>query len=89
MAKPLHHFNNIILTIVFAAPADGYPPPHQADGQTDGRMVSALSTAKFKRERGMGEGPGEEGGSQGELGEGPGVADLQRCWGSHEQSYQG
>ena len=24
------------------------------------------------------------GGSRGELGEGPGVADLQRCWGCHE-----
>ena len=41
------------------------------------------------RERGKGEGPGEGGGSQGELGEGPGVADLQRCWGFPEQSYTG
>ena len=32
-----------------------------------------------KGERGKGEGQGEGGGSQGELGEGPGVADLQRC----------
>ena len=39
-------------------------------------------------ERGKGEGPGEGGGSQGELGEGPTIADLQRCWGSTEQSYQ-
>ena len=42
-----------------------------------------------KRERGKGEGPGEGGGSPGELGEGPGAADLQRCWGYPEQSYQG
>ena len=41
------------------------------------------------RERGKGEGPGEEGGSLGILGEGPGVVDLQRCWGCYEQSYQG
>ena len=27
---------------------------------------------------------GEEGGSQKELGKGPGVVDLQRCWGCHE-----
>ena len=40
-------------------------------------------------ERGKGEGPGEGGGSQGELGEGPGGVDLQRCWGYPEQSYQG
>ena len=33
--------------------------------------------------RGKGEGQ-EGGGSKGELGEGPGVADLQRCWGCHE-----
>ena len=39
-------------------------------------------------ERGKGEGPGEGGGSQGELGEGPGVVDLQRCWGCSEQSYK-
>ena len=25
----------------------------------------------------------------GELGEGPGVVDLQRCWGFSEQSYKG
>ena len=37
-----------------------------------------------KRERGKGEGPGEGGRSQGELGKGPGVADLQRCGGCHE-----
>ena len=43
----------------------------------------------IKRERGKGEGPGEEGGSLGILGEGPGVVDLQRCWGCDEQSYQG
>ena len=34
-------------------------------------------------------GKGEGGGSQKELGKGPGVVDLQRCWGSPEQSYQG
>jgi len=34
----------------------------------------------------MGKGEeGEEGGSRGELGEGPGVVDLQRCWGFSEQ----
>ena len=44
---------------------------------------------KIKRERGKGEGPGEGGGSLGELGEGPGVVDLQRCWGFSEQSYKG
>ena len=44
---------------------------------------------RLKGERGKGEGPGEGGGSQGILGEGPGVADLQRCWGCDEQSYQG
>ena len=33
--------------------------------------------------------PYQGGGSPGELAEGPGVADLQRCWGSPEQSYQG
>ena len=38
---------------------------------------------------GKGEGPGEEGGSQKELGKGPDVVDLQRCWGYPEQSYQG
>ena len=43
----------------------------------------------IKGERGKGEGPGEGGGSPGELGEGPGVVDLQRCWGFPEQSYQG
>ena len=43
----------------------------------------------FLAPQGKGEGPGEGGGSQGELGEGPGVADLQRCWGCDEQSYQG
>ena len=32
---------------------------------------------------------GEGGGSQGELGKGPGVVDLQRCWGFPEQGYQG
>ena len=42
-----------------------------------------------KGERGKGEGQGEGGGSQGELGEGPGVVDLQRCWGCSEQSYTG
>ena len=31
---------------------------------------------------------GEGGGSLGELGEGPTIADLQRCWGCPEQSYQ-
>ena len=36
-----------------------------------------------------GEGKREGGGSQGELGEGPGGADLQRCWGFDEQSYKG
>ena len=36
-----------------------------------------------------GEGPGEGGGSQKELGKGPGVVDLQRCWGFPEQSYKG
>ena len=41
------------------------------------------------RERGEGENPGEGGGSQKELGKGPGVVDLQRCWGFPEQSYKG
>ena len=41
---------------------------------------------KKLRRKGEGEGPGEGGGSQGELGEGPGVEDLQRCWGCDEQS---
>ena len=50
---------------------------------------SAIMKIKFKGERGKGEGKGEEGGSQGELGEGPGVVDLQRCWGCPEHSYQG
>ena len=36
----------------------------------------------------MGEGPLEKW-SLGELGEGPGVVDLQRCWGYPEQSYKG
>jgi hypothetical protein len=31
----------------------------------------------------------KEVGSQKELGEGPGVVDLQRCWGFPEQSYNG
>ena len=30
-----------------------------------------------------------EGGSPGELAEGPGVVDFQRCWGFPEQSYKG
>ena len=47
------------------------------------------ASAEFKRERGKGEGPREGGGSQGGLGEGPGVVDLQRCWGCSEQSYKG
>ena len=46
-------------------------------------------TPKSKGERGNREGQGEAGGSQGILGEGPGVVDLQRCWGCDEQSYQG
>ena len=32
---------------------------------------------------------GEGGGSQKELGEGPGVVDLQMCWGFPEQRYKG
>ena len=44
---------------------------------------------EIKRERGKGEGPWEGGGSQKELGKGPGVVDLQRCWGCDEQSYKG
>ena len=40
----------------------------------------------FKAEKGEGERPGEGGGSQKEPGEGPGVVDLQRCWGCDEQS---
>ena len=40
-------------------------------------------------ERGKVEGQGEGGGSQGEVGEGPGVVDLQRCWGCPEQRYKG
>ena len=53
--------------------------------------IRKLPTAadNAKGERGKGEGPGEGGGSQGELGEGPGVVDLQRCWGCPEQSYTG
>ena len=47
------------------------------------------SSFKIKRETGKGEGPWEGGGSLGILGEGPGVVDLQRCWGCPEQSYQG
>ena len=39
-------------------------------------------------QRGKGDGM-KGGGSQGELGEGPGVVDLQRCWGFSEQSYTG
>jgi hypothetical protein len=42
-----------------------------------------------KGKRGKEEGPGEGGGSLEELGKGPGGADLQRCWGCPEQSYQG
>ena len=34
-------------------------------------------------------GGGTMGGSQGELGEGPGVVDLQSCWGFSEQSFKG
>ena len=52
----------------------------------DGPMAPGV---KFNREGGKREGSGEGGGSQGELGEGPGVEDLQRCWGCHEQSYTG
>ena len=37
-----------------------------------------------KGKRGKEEGPGEGGGSQGELGEGPGVVDLQKCGGYPE-----
>ena len=48
-----------------------------------------LLLVQIKRERGKGEDPGEGGGSQGELGEGPGVVDSQRCWGFPEQSYRG
>ena len=44
---------------------------------------------EIKRERGKREGPGEGGGPQKELGEGPGVVDLQRCWVFPEQSYKG
>ena len=49
-------------------------------------LISGLSTHTYEGEKGKGLGGG---GSPGELGEGPGVADLQRCWGCHEQSYQG
>ena len=41
-----------------------------------------------ENQRGKGEGL-EGGGSPGELGEGPGVVDLQKCWGCPEQSYKG
>ena len=43
----------------------------------------------INRERGKREDSEEGGGSLRELGEGPGVVDLQRCWGCSEQSYQG
>ena len=62
---------------------------------TIARSFSAPKLLKPKKtllviiERGKGEGPGEGGGSQKELGKGPGVADLQRCWGFSEQSYRG
>ena len=41
-----------------------------------------------KGKRGKEEGPGEGGGFPGEPAEGPTLADLQRCWGCSEQSYQ-
>ena len=48
-----------------------------------------LTLKGFKGEKGKGEGPGEGGGSPGELGEGPDVVDSQRCGGFPEQSYKG
>ena len=48
-----------------------------------------LSRCKSKGKGGKRESPREGGGSLGEPAEGPTIADLQRCWGSHEQSYQG
>ena len=50
--------------------------------------MTASNLKHSKGERGKREGQGEAGGSQGILGEGPGVVDLQRCWGCDEQSYQ-
>ena len=48
------------------------------------------SARKFGNgERVAAKGDGQQGGgSQGELGEGPTIADLQGCWVCHEQSYQ-
>ena len=53
------------------------------------KLLKPKNTLLVIIERGKGEGPGEGGGSQKELGKGPGVVDLQRCWGLPEQSYQG
>ena len=57
-----------------------HPRGHAPLG-TSGTLSVSVSDSEFKRERGKGE---EEGGSPGELGEGPGVADLQQCGGCPE-----
>ena len=60
-------------------PIDCAPVPHPP------APFRTLALSERQNQKGKGEG----GGSQGELGEGPGVVDLQRCWGCDEQSYQG
>ena len=52
-------------------------------------LVKYTKKVIIKGERGKGEGPGEGGGSQKELGKGPGVVDWQRCCGFPEQSCKG
>ena len=46
---------------------------------------NSIQIEEIEGERGRTEWKGEGGGSLGELGEGPGVADLQRWWGFPEQ----
>ena len=67
-----------VSTVVMTVPAIPTSTTSTRDG---GQLSATIITRK-------GEGL-EGGGSPGELGEGPGVVDLQRCWGCSEQSYQG
>ena len=70
------------------------PPDDGRGGEEGGQFTSeyaAFLLAHKKNKAKMKEGAAlateiDEGGSLGELGEGPGVADLQRCWGCSEQS---
>ena len=66
------------------------PPPSDADGAGMGDpMKSIRDTADGGGQRGDAGVVMQGGGSPGEPAEGPTIADLQRCWGFTEQSYQG